>query len=58
MLIAFSAPYILLRWGVLSLYEVLVGKNLVAHAMKSDMDKDFKYEIAMVSISKNEGPYI
>lgn len=57
-LIAVSAPYILLRWGGISLYEVLIGKKMVARAMQKDKRKQFEHEIAMVSISKNEGPYI
>lgn len=57
-IIALSAPYILLRWALLSLFEVLVGENLVARIMKSDNKKQFGHEIAMVSISKNEAPYI
>lgn len=58
MLIVLSAPYILLRWAFLPLYEVLIGRYIVARVMQNDMNKKFKHEIAMVSISKNEGPYI
>ena len=57
-LIALSAPYILLRWGIFSLFEILIGKSVVAHVMRKDKEKSFKHEIAMVSISKNEAPYI
>ena len=57
-LIALSAPYILLRWAIFSLYEVLVGKNIVARIMRNDNRRQFRHEIAMVSISKNEAPYI
>ena len=57
-LIAISSPYILLHWTIASLYEVLIGKRVVAHVMRNDDDKEFKHEIAMVSISKNEAPYI
>ena len=58
MLIAISAPYVLLHWFLFSLYEVLIGKKYISHVMKNDNDKQFKHEIAMVSISKNEAPYI
>ena len=57
-LIAISSPYILLHWAIASLYEVLIGKGVIAHVMINDEDKEFKHEIAMVSISKNEAPYI
>ena len=57
-LIAISSPYILLRWGIASLYEVLIGKRIVAHEMIRDKQKHFEHEIAMVCISKNEGPYV
>lgn len=58
MLIAISAPYVLLHWFLFSLYEVLIGKRYISHVMKNDNDKQFNHEIAMVSISKNEAPYI
>lgn len=57
-IIAFSAPYILLRWALFSLFDVLVGKNLVARIMKNDNKKQFRHEIAMVAISKNEASSI
>lgn len=58
LLIVLSAPYIIIRWVILSLSEALLGKRIVAHIMRNDNEKHFKYELAMVSISKNEAPYI
>lgn len=58
LLIAMSSPYILLRWVFVAFYEVVIGEWIVSRMMKKDSLRHFKYELAMVSISKNEGPYI
>lgn len=56
--IMLSLPYILVRWLSLSIYETLFGKRLIHKRMSNDLKINFDHEIAMVSISKNEGPYI
>ena len=57
-IIALSAPYILLRWASLAFYEWAIGKKLIAAKVAKDNLRHFDHEMAMVSISKNEGPYV
>lgn len=57
-IIAFSAPYLLLKWLFISVSEVLFAERLVANFMRKNMNSYFNYELAMVAISKNEAPYI
>lgn len=54
----YYVPVILIRWGAIRLYEVLFGKYRIAWLNKNDRKREFKYDIGIVSISKNEGPYI
>ncbi len=56
--IALSAPYIILRWAFLAFYEWAIGKRLIAAKVAKDNLRHFDHEMAMVSISKNEGPYV
>lgn len=58
LLLLVSLPYMVFRWGILFIYENLYGKRNVNRKMNEERYKDFKHEIAIVSISKNEGPYI
>lgn len=52
------SPYFLLNTICLILYETVYGKKKIANRMSKDLNKMFKYEIAIVAIAKNEGPYI
>ena len=50
---------ILIVYFVLSvIYEHTVGERLVHYQMKNDMKGSFVHDIAIVSISKNKGPYL
>ena len=55
LLLLVSLPYMVFRWGILFIYENLYGKRNVNRKMNEERYKDFKHEIAIVSISKNEG---
>lgn len=57
-LIVLSSPYILLRWLFYALYEAVIGERRVLHIMKMEKTCKFAHELAMVSISKNEGLYV
>ena len=57
-LIAISFPYIILRWVCVSCYEFAIGEKVISRMMKCEKDIHFCHELGMVSISKNEGPYI
>lgn len=58
MILLLSLPYLLLRWGILVLMENLYGKSRIKREMGRERNLNFAHELAMVSISKNEGPYI
>lgn len=51
-------PFILLRYIILNAYERLYGFKHVDKLNKEEKNKTFNYKLAMVSIAKNEGPYI
>lgn len=57
-LLLLCSPYLLLRWACLASYECLIGKRLANRELLKDRKRSFKYDIALVSISKNEGPYV
>ncbi len=57
-LIAISFPYIIFRWMCVSCYEFAIGEKIISRMMKCENDIHFCHELGMVSISKNEGPYI
>ena len=57
-LLLLCSPYLLLRWACLAVYECFIGKRLVNRELCEDRKRNFKYEMAVVCISKNEGPYI
>ena len=57
-LLFFSAPYIVLRWGGLYVYERILGTYLVNRRVMAEKSMQFQHDIALVVISKNEGPYI
>lgn len=54
----FSLPYILIQYLYLIIYEKIYSINFVLKQNIKDYTKSFKHELAMVCISKNEGPYI
>ena len=58
LLIVISLPYLILRWICVSCYEFFIGKRIISRRMKREKDIHFRHELGMVSISKNEGPYI
>lgn len=53
-----SAPYIVLRWLFLSLYENVYAKFKIQRKIEIERNLKFKYEIAIVAIAKNEALYI
>lgn len=58
MLLSLCNPYLLLRWVCLASYECFIGKRRVSNKLCEDRKRNFKYEIGLVCISKNEAPYI
>lgn len=52
------SPYLIARFILLKLYEISYGCNRVSKLNETDNKRTFKYELAMVCISKNEGPYL
>lgn len=53
-----SIPYLIIRWCGIYIYEQIIGKYLIDKKIKAENDIEFPHEIALVTISKNEGPYI
>lgn len=53
-----TLPYIVLNWGIKSLYHNTVGKIKVVQILRNERTIDFKYEVAIVAIAKNEGLYV
>lgn len=57
-LVLLSLPYLLLCWLLSVLFETLYAKRAVSRIMKKEDRRSFTHELAIVAISKNEGPYI
>lgn len=57
-LLALSIPFMLINYLCLVIYEYVFGYSFIKKLNINDYSKSFKYEIALVCISKNEGPYI
>lgn len=57
-ILIFSIPYILFNYFYSIIYEKIYGFNFVLTENQKDYSKSFEHELAMVCISKNEGPYI
>lgn len=53
-----TSPYIMIRWGVCVMIEKLYATRHIRELIEAEKNICFKHELAMVSISKNEGPYI
>lgn len=58
LILLLCSPYILCNYWLTRLYEIAVGFKKVHKLMQVDSVKQFEHEIAIVSISKNEGPYL
>lgn len=58
LILLICSPCIMLNYWFTLLYEKFIGFKKVEKLMNIDRKKQFKYEMAIVSISKNEGPYI
>lgn len=57
-LLVFSTPYLVIRMLILCLLEDFFCKQYVSNILCHERNENFSHEIAMVSISKNEAPYI
>ena len=57
-LLALSLPYLSVRMMALYLLEKFIYNRYVSNILCHEKKERFPYEIAMVSISKNEAPYI
>ena len=53
-----SIPYVLVYYFYSAIYEKIYGFNFILKQNQKDCTKTFKHELAIVCISKNEGPYI
>lgn len=58
LLLLVTSPYILVTWVISIIYEGIIGKKKIHKFILIEESKQFKHDLAMVSISKNEGPYI
>jgi Domain of unknown function. len=58
LLLLFLSPYILLNYILTYIYEQIYGYKRVENIMKNEQKTKFEYEIGLVSIAKNEGPYL
>lgn len=52
------SPILIVNFFLSVIYEHTIGERLVHYQMKKDMKGSFVHDIAIVSISKNEGPYL
>ncbi len=51
-------PIIILRWIMSGVYEKTIGKIVARRFRKNDINRNFKYELGIVAIAKDEGQYI
>ena len=58
LLLLMLSPYIFMKAGLYAIYEGVWGKYAVARKINKERASTYRHEIAMVSISKNEAPYI
>lgn len=58
LLLLLLSPYILMKAGLYAIYEGVWGKYAIARKITKERASAYRHEIAMVSISKNEAPYI
>lgn len=57
-LLSLLLPYFLLKYAISKIYELIYGYKHINILNKKEENKTFNYKLAMVSIAKNEGPYI
>lgn len=50
-------PYIFLKWITIWSYEKILGEQIIYKKKKAE-ENNFQHKLALVVISKNEGPYI
>lgn len=58
LLLLLLSPYIIMKAGLYAIYEGVWGKYAIARKITKESASTYRHEIAMVSISKNEAPYI
>lgn len=58
LLMAVSAPWVLLCWLFSWAWERTIGWRLVSKQIAKDNQRTFAHEVAIVAIAKNEGRYI
>lgn len=58
LLLLLLSPYIIMKAGLYAIYEGVWGKYAIARKNTKESASTYRHEIAMVSISKNEAPYI
>ena len=58
LLLLLLSPYIIMKAGLYAIYEGVWGKYAIARKTTKESVSTYRHEIAMVSISKNEAPYI
>lgn len=51
-------PYLLINYLCSIIYEKIIGIKYVNHNLKMEKNIKFRYELAIVVSSKNEGPYL
>lgn len=58
LLLLIGLPFFLINAISTIFYEKLYGTKKIKNLILKDNDRTFKYELAVVAIAKNEGPYI
>lgn len=57
-LLLLISPYIFLKFCFCKNYEQLIGRRIQKKRIAADKKRQFKYELGLVAIAKNEGQYI
>lgn len=57
-LLLICLPFFLINAISSIFYEILYGTKRIENLIIKDNNKNFKYELAIVAIAKNEGPYL
>lgn len=58
LILVILSPYIMLNYYYSIIYEKIKGFKKIERFIQDEKNKKYKYEVAFVSISKNEAPYI
>lgn len=53
-----TSPYLLINWIGSAVYAKTIGRLVVASKIRKDNNREFKHDVAIVAIAKNEGLYI